>query len=104
MKKIALILMLCVLCMHNVLAETKSEEQLYEIGVAFLAQKYQQETAQLPQKIQPRQQTSQSVSFALSFPNLYVVNSNVGWAIMSTDSRVQPILAYSTSSEIFSAL
>ena len=101
MKKIALILMLCVLCMHNVLAETKSEEQLYEIGVAFLAQKYQQETAQLPQKIQPRQQTSQSVSFALSFPNLYVVNSNVGWAIMSTDSRVQPILAYSTSSEIF---
>ena len=101
MKKIALILMLCVLCIHNVLAETKSEEQLYEIGVAFLAQKYQQETAQLPQKIQPRQQTSQSVSFALSFPNLYVVNSNVGWAIMSTDSRVQPILAYSTSSEIF---
>ena len=100
MKKI-LLLIWCSICIHNVLAETKSEEQLYEIGVAFLAQKHLQETAQLPQHIQPRQQTSQSVSFALSYPNLYVVNSNIGWAIMSTDSRVQPILAYSTSSEIF---
>lgn len=100
MKKI-LLLMLCSICIHSVLAETKSEEQLYEIGVAFLAQRHLQETEQLPQNIQPRQQTSQSVSFALSFPNLYVVNSNIGWAIMSTDSRVQPILAYSTSSEIF---
>lgn len=94
MKKIVYIVFAC-LCPVIVLAETITQKHAQQIGLAFLASIKQGEK----QSIHGRANTTADIVdlSANGLPNLYLLNSTNGWVIMSNDTRVQPILAYSAT-------
>lgn len=94
MKKLTLLVAVC-FCSVVILAENVTQERAQQIGLAFLSSMTHNENQ--PVQVQTNVVTETTNLSANGFSNLYLVNSADGWVILSNDTRVQPILAYSTT-------
>lgn len=94
MKKLILLVAVC-LCSVVILAENVTQERAQQIGLAFLSGMTHNDNQ--PVQVQTNVITETTNLSAYELSNLYLVNSAVGWVILSNDTRVQPILAYSTT-------
>lgn len=94
MKKLILLVSIC-LCSVVILAENVTQERAQQIGLAFLSGMTHNDNQ--PVQVQTNVITETTNLSAHELSNLYLVNSAVGWVILSNDTRVQPILAYSTT-------
>lgn len=94
MKKLILLVAVC-LCSVVILAENVTQERAQQIGLAFLSSMTHNNNQ--PVQVQTNVITETTNLSAHGLSNLYLVNSTDGWVILSNDTRVQPILAYSTT-------
>ena len=94
MKKLILLVAVC-LCSVVILAENVTQERAQQIGLAFLSNMAHNDNQ--PMQIRANVATETTNLSANGLSNLYLVNSADGWAILSNDTRVQPILAYSAT-------
>ena len=95
MKKLILLVAVC-LCSVVILAENVTQERAQQIGLAFLSSMVH--SVNQPMQVQTNITTGTTNLSANGLSNLYLVNSAAGWVILSNDTRVQPILAYSATS------
>lgn len=82
-------------CSVVILAENVTPERAQQIGLAFLSNMAHNDNQ--PVQVQTNVITETTNLSANGFSNLYLVNSADGWVILSNDTRVQPILAYSVT-------
>lgn len=93
MKKLILLVTIC-LCSVVILAENVTQERAQQIGLSFLSNMAHKDNQPIQAQANIITETINLSAHGLS--NLYLVNSTDGWVTLSNDTRVQPILAYST--------
>lgn len=98
MKRHISILVVLLCCKMVVFPIEVTKEYATQIGVSFLLQKAGSNSVPVAQSLH----SSDVICLTdTAFPHLYILNTENGWAIMSSDTRVQPILAYSTQNASF---
>lgn len=98
MKRYTSIVAILLCCRIAVFSIEINKEYATQIGVSFLQQKAGKNNVPIAQSLN----TNDVVCLTdTAFPHLYILNTENGWAIMSSDTRVQPILAYSTQNTNF---
>ena len=98
MKRYTSIVAILLCCRIAVFSIEINKEYATQIGVSFLQQKAGKNNVPVAQSLN----TNDVVCLTdTAFPHLYILNTENGWAIMSSDTRVQPILAYSTQNVSF---
>ncbi len=97
MKKLILLVAVC-LCSVVILAENVTQERAQQIGLTLLSS--MAHSVNQPMQVRTNITTETTNLSANGLSNLYLVNSATGWVILSNDTRVQPILAYSASKTI----
>lgn len=98
MKRYISIIVVLLCCRMTVFSIEVNREYAKQIGVSFLQQKATKNNVPVAQSLN----TNDVVCLTdTAFPHLYILNTENGWAIMSSDTRVQPILAYSTQNVSF---
>ena len=94
-RHIIFVVLLC--CKMAVFSFEVNKEFAMQIGVSFLQQKANKSGAFATQSLSENVECLTDTAF----PHLYILNTENGWAIMPNDTRIQPILAYSTQNAHF---
>lgn len=97
MRRYISIIVVLLYCRIAVFSIEINKEYAAQIGVAFLQQKANADGLPVMQLLSSDVECLTDTAF----PHLYILNTENGWAIMSTDTRVQPILAYSIQNAHF---
>lgn len=90
------VILLC--CKTVVFPIEVTKEYATQIGVSFLQHKVGNNSVPVAQSLRSNDVVCLTDT---AFPHLYILNTENGWAIMSSDTRVQPILAYSVQNASF---
>lgn len=86
---------ICLFCVFTLWGTEVSSRYAIEIGESFL----QNILNECPQTMQYSAYSSAECTQYNRFPNLYFITTYNGWVIVSSDTRVQPILAYSVATD-----
>lgn len=97
MKRYISIIVVLLCCRVVVYSIEVNIEYAMQIGVSFLQQKNNENSALATQSFKGNVECL----IDTAFPHLYILNTENGWAIMSSDTRIQPIFAYSTQNAYF---
>lgn len=93
MKRFISIIVVLLCCKMVVFSIEVNKEFATQVGVSFLQHKANENGAHATQSLGSNVECLTDTTF----PHLYILNTENGWTIMSNDTRVQPILAYSTT-------